>query len=173
MCTPVYCQTVVYPRAFLVTLLKNSLQKGPPPIFELRRAPARDTNLRRLPSSKHSAGERGLPTAPHILGVWVLTRFSGGTDAFGGRARWAMRGRDGITSQKTVRKPFEKAASVGVAALCALLNILGCTGYNTKTKKESPALFSASNPKKVREDERQSSEGETPEIPIFGFGRGA
>jgi hypothetical protein len=28
-----------------------------------------------------------------------------------------MRGRDGITSQKTVRKPFEKAASVDVAAL--------------------------------------------------------
>ena len=48
--------------------------------------------------------------APLILGVWVLTRFSGGTGAFGGRTRGAMRGRDGITSQKTVRKPFEKAA---------------------------------------------------------------
>jgi hypothetical protein len=46
-----------------------------------------------------------------------------------------MRGRDGITSQKTVRKPFEKAASVDVAALTALLRILECTGYNTKTKK--------------------------------------
>jgi hypothetical protein len=66
----------------------------------------------------------------------VLTRFSGGTGAFWGHARGAMRGRDGITSQKTVRKPFEeKAASVDVAALTALLRILECTGYNTKTKK--------------------------------------
>jgi hypothetical protein len=47
-----------------------------------------------------------------------------------------MRGRDGITSQKTLRNPFEeKAASVDVAALTALLSILECTGYNTKTKK--------------------------------------
>ena len=100
-----------------------------------RRAPARDTNPRRLPSSKHSAGEGGLPAAPLILGVWVLMRFSGGTGAFGGRARGAMRGRDGIISQKTVRKPFEKAASVDVAALTALLRIL------ENEKKNLPRFF--------------------------------
>ena len=135
MCTPVYCETV--PLRIPCTPVKNSSpQKSPPTIFELRRAPARDTNLRRLPSSKHSAREGGLPAAPLILGVWGLTRFSGGTGAFWGRARGAMRGRDGITSQKTVRKPFEeKAASVDVAALTALLRILECTGYNTKTEK--------------------------------------
>ena len=54
-----------------------------------RRAPARVTNPRRLPSSKHSAGEGGLPAAPLILGVLGLTRFSEGTGAFGGRARGA------------------------------------------------------------------------------------
>jgi hypothetical protein len=54
-----------------------------------------------------------------------------------------MRGRDGITSQKTVRKPFAKAASVDVAALTALLRILECTGYNTKTKKIISRAFSA------------------------------
>jgi hypothetical protein len=84
MCTPVYCQTVLYPCAFLVPLLKKSPQKSTPPHIL---APARDTNPRRLPSSKHSAGEGGLPTALLILGDWVLTRFSGGTGAFGGRAR--------------------------------------------------------------------------------------
>jgi hypothetical protein len=57
-----------------------------------------------------------------------------------------MRGRDGITSQNTVRKPFEKAASVDVAALTALLRgvtIADCVpGTTQKRKKESPALFS-------------------------------
>ena len=47
-----------------------------------------------------------------------------------------MRGRDGIISQKTVKKPFEKAASVDVAALTALLD------KTQKRKKKSPALFS-------------------------------
>jgi hypothetical protein len=68
-------------------------------------------------------------------------RFSGGTGAFGGRARGAMRGRDGITSQKTVRKPFEKAASVDVAALTALLRILECTGYKHKNEKNHLPRF--------------------------------
>jgi len=47
-----------------------------------------------------------------------------------------MRGRDGITSQKTVRKPFEKAASVDVAALTALLD------KTQNGKKISRAFFS-------------------------------
>jgi hypothetical protein len=46
-----------------------------------------------------------------------------------------MRGRDGIISQNTIRKPFEKAASVDVAALTALLD------KTQKRKKKSPALF--------------------------------
>jgi hypothetical protein len=55
-----------------------------------------------------------------------------------------MRGRDGITSQKTVRKPFEKAASVDVAALTALLSVPGTTQKrknNLPRKKITPALF--------------------------------
>jgi hypothetical protein len=52
-------------------------------------------------------------------------------------------GLDGIIPQKTVRKPFEKAASVDVAALTALLRIFECTGYNTKSKKIISRAFSA------------------------------
>jgi hypothetical protein len=47
-----------------------------------------------------------------------------------------MRGRDGITSQKTVRKPFEKAASVDVAALTALLR------KHKNEKNNLPRFFS-------------------------------
>jgi hypothetical protein len=67
-----------------------------------------------------------------------------------------MRGRDGLISQKTVGKPFEKAASVDVAALNALLS------KTQKRKKNLPRFFSFFPIRRNGKKKRFPKNSETP-----------